>query len=306
MVRAVSLVGADAVALWLFGLSWARSELTDGAIPREVLPVLHPLCGRPVAEVAAALVASGLWAETEEGWKIAGFEDWNPNGAKTRAKLEKDAARKREWRAREKAKREAAKTGGLPEPPPSPPSETKPVRVASAGRPTGRTPDEVRIEIEKEITTTAQRAGAPERTQASSAPEPSRVPSDPLAAELLAKLEATPPLAPIAAAHHAETLAGRCHAKGTKAPAALAALDDLARDAQAAADAGSPWGRESLASKAAKYIDHARAPSSVRADASRPYQRPPPSPVQQGCDLPAGTLEELLALTEREASHGAR
>lgn len=302
MVRAVSLVGADAVALWLFGLSWARSELTDGAIPREVLPVLHPLCGRPVAEVAAALVASGLWAETEEGWKIAGFEDWNPNGEKVKKRLEADAKRKREWRAREKAKREATKAA----PPAEPAAEAQPVLVASAGRPTGRATDEVRIEIEKEITTTAQRAGAPERAQASSAPEPSRVPSDPLAAELLGKLEATPPLAPIAAAHHAETLAGRCHGRGTRAPAALAALDDLARDAQAAADAGSPWGREHLAAKAAKYVDHARAPSSVRADASRSYQRPPPSPVQQGCDLPAGTLEELLALAEREASHGAR
>ena len=224
MVRAVSLVGADAVALWLFGLSWARSELTDGAIPREVLPVLHPLCGCPVAEVAAALVASGLWAETEEGWKIAGFEDWNPNGAKTRAKLEKDAARKREWRAREKAKREATKAAT----PAEPVAETPPVRVASAGRPSGRALDEVRIEREKEITTTApQRAGAPERAQASSAPEPSRVPADPLAAEILAKLVATPPLAPIAAAHHAETIAGRCHARGAKAAWALAALDDM-------------------------------------------------------------------------------
>ncbi len=140
-----------------------------------------------------------------------------------------------------------------------------------------------------------------DRAEARDAPA-SAPPADPLARDLLAKLAGTTALAGIATSAHAETLAGRCHAKGTKAQWALAALDDLARDAQAAADAGSPWGREFLAAKAARYVDHARAPAAPKP----PAGRGPASPVQVACTLPAGTLEELLALPPLEVSRGSR
>lgn len=307
VVRALRDGGDVALTLWLLALGWAREELTDGHVPADMLEALHPLRLTPdaLSAAAAALVSAGLWREADGGYQIAGFSDWNPS----RAEIEEKRAKDRERKSGRAAPRIVPENFHVD-------SRRIPdgFQTDSARTPDGIHSDSARIPQdstrkergrEKGIST-LHSAGAPERAQASSAPEPSRVPADPLAAELLAKLEATLPLRPIAAAHHAETLAGRCHGRGTKAPAALAALDDLARDAQAAADAGSPWGREYLAAKAAKYIDHARAPSSVRADASRPYQRPPPSPVQQGCDLPAGTLEELLALTEREVSHGAR
>ena len=268
---------------WLFGLSWARSEADRRGHPREVLPVLHPLCGRPVAEVAAALVASGLWAETEEGLENRGLRGLNPNGAEDPGNGRRPQARV----ARAgKAKREAAKTGGLLSP--VAPSETKPVRVASAGRPTGRTPDEVRIEIEKEILLLHKGAGALS-VRRRPLPQPSRVPVTP-AAELLG-VEAAPPLPPsrppprrdlgrpVPRQGHEGACCAGCAGRPRSGTRRL-------RRTRAARGARNPWpARQRSAST------HARAPSSVRADASRPYQRPPPARSRQGCDLPAGIFE---------------
>ena len=99
---------------------------------------------RGLARAASSVVASGrrgrsragrVWPgpRPKEGWKNRGLRGLEPNGAKTRAKLFRDAARKREWRAGE-GEAQSGQDWRLALSPSVAPSETKPVRVASVGR----------------------------------------------------------------------------------------------------------------------------------------------------------------------------
>ena len=79
-----------------------------------------------------------------------------------------------------------------------------------------------------------------------------------------------------------------------------AAIADLARDAQAAADVDRPWPAELMARTAAKYVDNAKAP---RPEAPKPGDELTPEQVramqakrgvQQGSAGPAGDGNALI------------
>jgi len=57
-----------AKALWVTAGSWCASQLTDGHVPRHVLPIVG---GKPRA--AQELVDLGLWEMNGNGWV---FHDW--------------------------------------------------------------------------------------------------------------------------------------------------------------------------------------------------------------------------------------
>lgn len=84
--------------LWVTAGSWSAANLTDGQVPRHVLPSLG---GKP--RDAAALVDVGLWVATDGGWR---FHEWNEPGrqpTKAAVLAEREAAAERQRRAREKA-----------------------------------------------------------------------------------------------------------------------------------------------------------------------------------------------------------
>ncbi len=89
---------AAAIGLWAVAGSWAAQQLTDGFIPRHVLPVLG---GKP--KDAAALVAAGLWETEDGGWRFHEWDERNPTAAEVLA----DRAEKHEAKVR------AGRAGGL-------------------------------------------------------------------------------------------------------------------------------------------------------------------------------------------------
>ena len=81
----------DPLGLWLAGLCWAHQNKTDGRIPRHMLPVLRPTT-RKAGVAAAALVEVGLWEETDDGWRIHDYLDYQQSSEEIREISEKRAA----------------------------------------------------------------------------------------------------------------------------------------------------------------------------------------------------------------------
>lgn len=79
---AVRRAGNAAIGLWVRAGAWSVARLTDGLIPADVALDL----GTP-AQVRK-LVAVGLWAETDEGYR---FLTWEADGNRTRAEVERVA-----------------------------------------------------------------------------------------------------------------------------------------------------------------------------------------------------------------------
>lgn len=81
-------VGASpaAKALWVTAGSWCAAQLTDGHVPRHMLPVVG---GRP--RVAQELVDTGLWIENGTGWYFHDWFEYQPAKADTEAVREKES-----------------------------------------------------------------------------------------------------------------------------------------------------------------------------------------------------------------------
>ena len=60
----------EAIGLWVLAGAWASQQLTNGQVPKQVLPAL-----RANEDVAAELVQAGLWIEDKENSKYY-FHDW--------------------------------------------------------------------------------------------------------------------------------------------------------------------------------------------------------------------------------------
>lgn len=88
-------------ALWVTALSWSMDQLTDGHVPRHVLPSLGAS-----ARDAADLVRVGLWEVVDGGWI---FHDWLERQPSRESVLgEREAARERMRKAREARRKRAA------------------------------------------------------------------------------------------------------------------------------------------------------------------------------------------------------
>ncbi len=93
-----------AIGLWTKAGAWSSDQLTDGHVPRAILPIL----GANTAD-ARALVACGLWVAEPDGWRFHDWLDQNPSREATLKRREEDRRRKAEARAALAAKREAQK-----------------------------------------------------------------------------------------------------------------------------------------------------------------------------------------------------
>ncbi len=101
----VIAAGPLARELFLASVCWSAANLTDGAIPRVVLPtlLLHdddvPVTSGRRRRAVDRLLAVGLWELNGDGWMIHDYLDYNPSRARTLA--DRAAARRRQQRHRE-------------------------------------------------------------------------------------------------------------------------------------------------------------------------------------------------------------
>lgn len=90
--------------LFVFATAWAVSNMTDGRIDQEDLPLI-PFASMPLAE---GLVTADLWAPTERGWLITDFAKTQTSAAQIEAALlnrrKSDAERQRKKYDRDKEK----------------------------------------------------------------------------------------------------------------------------------------------------------------------------------------------------------
>lgn len=79
----------SAIGLWVRCGSYTANKLLDGRVSRIVVRRL----GGRVSDVDA-LVASGLWLPTADGFVMHDFHDYNPTAEQVRRKREADRRRK--------------------------------------------------------------------------------------------------------------------------------------------------------------------------------------------------------------------
>jgi hypothetical protein len=118
-------LSTHAVALWVRAGSYCGNHLTDGVIPRYILPMLQG-----DADAATELVGAGLWLDHIDGWVFHDWEQYQP----ARAKVEAERAKTRERVAKHRAKE--SDTSILEEEQPVPDPTRPRIRVSN-----GVTPD---------------------------------------------------------------------------------------------------------------------------------------------------------------------
>lgn len=105
--------------LWVTAGSWSSSHLTDGVVPDQVLASLG---GTP--ELAAELVAAGLWRRRRQSYVFHEFLSRNPS--REAVENERKAAAERQRRRREAmpSRRDTAVTHAVSSPAPTRPDPT--------------------------------------------------------------------------------------------------------------------------------------------------------------------------------------
>lgn len=98
--------------LFVFATAWAVTNMTDGHIDQEDLPLI-PFAGIPLAE---GLVKADLWTPTEKGWLITDFAKTQTSAAQIEAAL---MNRRRSDADRQRKKYERDKEKGVPSPDPT-------------------------------------------------------------------------------------------------------------------------------------------------------------------------------------------
>lgn len=103
--------GRDGRALHVASICWSGAHLTDGMIPREVVPLLLGESGARASSVDR-LVAVGLWLPCGDGYEIHDY--LAHNDSRDRVEQERKLYRDRAYRWRERkrdASRNASRNG---------------------------------------------------------------------------------------------------------------------------------------------------------------------------------------------------
>ncbi|OAZ40923.1 hypothetical protein A9Z40_02995 [Microbacterium arborescens] len=88
-------VRLQAMGLWVLAGTWSAGEELDGFVPDYMV---EELGGSD--DVAAVLVASGLWAEAEGGWQFTKWAEYQPSRVELEERRERERERKADWRRR--------------------------------------------------------------------------------------------------------------------------------------------------------------------------------------------------------------
>lgn len=124
--RKVERLTDAAFRLHVQGICWCARNLTDGHISRDDLDFVSRI--RRPRRHAAQLVVAGLWSETDSGWYIHDYLEYQPSKAQVERRRENDAERKTRWRKKQSHGVTDGVTDALPESrpdpkPPLPPSQ---------------------------------------------------------------------------------------------------------------------------------------------------------------------------------------
>ena len=85
----VSGLKDDQFRLWISSVCYAAEHQTDGVLPANVLGFCYQAGPKKLAQMAAVLVARGLWRETPDGWEIVNYLKFNPSRAEWEAEKER-------------------------------------------------------------------------------------------------------------------------------------------------------------------------------------------------------------------------
>lgn len=100
----ILMAGPEGFCLWAKGLAYSKQHLTDGFIPKEVLPILG-VGIKKVERIATLLVEVGLWEKVENGYTV-GVEKWAKHQTtKEDVELKKAQNAERQRRYRENKER---------------------------------------------------------------------------------------------------------------------------------------------------------------------------------------------------------
>lgn len=88
--------------LWVWGLSYCQTHLTDGLIPRRAVPAT---CKRAIA----GLIERGLWEAHDVGFKVHDYLDWNDSRESVLTK--RASLKERVTRSRDRARNAPASSG---------------------------------------------------------------------------------------------------------------------------------------------------------------------------------------------------
>lgn len=80
-------------ALWVTAGSWCAANLTDGIVPRNVLPSL-----KSTIRDAEALVEAGLWWPLDDGWIFHDWHEYQPSRESVEDRQAAQRERQRRWR----------------------------------------------------------------------------------------------------------------------------------------------------------------------------------------------------------------
>ena len=140
--------GPAACWLWVCGIAHCQSQLTDGFVSLDALPMIGVKGEARCVKLADELVSVGLFDKAEGGYLVHGYLDHNPSKATVLAKRAEDADRKRRGEESQRTPRgiqtESRRNPELPAPAshpiPSDPYPSVPDRKESARRSAGQPP----------------------------------------------------------------------------------------------------------------------------------------------------------------------
>src|SRR5260221_521493 len=93
--------GRDARDVFLVAVGYCGQHLTDGLIPAGALPMIGSLAiGGDATECAVKLVAVGLWEETDGGWQVHDYLEYQQSKSQVDHRKEKAAERQTNFRVR--------------------------------------------------------------------------------------------------------------------------------------------------------------------------------------------------------------
>lgn len=81
----------EALGLWVSAGAWCAQQLTDGYVPRSVLPML-----RGSEAIASSLVQAGLWFCFDDGYKFHDWDEYQPSSLTARERRKQTSAKRAE------------------------------------------------------------------------------------------------------------------------------------------------------------------------------------------------------------------
>jgi hypothetical protein len=123
----MSRLSNDALALWVVGLAYCNRNLTDGFIPSQVGLGQLRYCNGNTVPAIRELEDTGCWIETDGGWQVHDFHDYQPT--KESVLAERAAAKERKRKSRARARGESQRDANGTHTRVTPPAVPVPVPV---------------------------------------------------------------------------------------------------------------------------------------------------------------------------------